>query len=77
MVTCSVPCLGSDFKVCEGGRDLLIVIGKGIVIGMVVILEGVPEGKGMFPFACKWLWSCSNEMGCSGLGHGWLSRYWG
>ena len=46
MVTCPVPSLGSNFEVREGGHDLLIVIGEGIIIGVVVVLEGIPEEIG-------------------------------
>ena len=77
MVTCPVPSLGSDFKVREGGRDLLIVIGEGIIIGVVVVLEGIPEGKGVFTLSCEWFGGGPNEAWCSGLGHGWLCGYWG
>ena len=75
MVTCPVPSLGSDFKVCESGRDLFIVIGEGIIVGVVVVLKGIPEGKGVFALSCEWLGSSPNEAWCSGLGHGWLSGY--
>ena len=77
MVTCPISSLGSDFKVCEGGRDLLIVIGEGIIIGMVVVLEGVPEGKGVFTLSCEWFGGGPNEAWCSSLGHGWSCGYWG
>ena len=77
MVTCPVPSLGSNFKVRESGRDLLIVIGEGIIIGVVVVLKGIPEGKGVFALSCEWLRGSPNEACCSGLGHGWLCGYWG
>ena len=53
MVTCPIPGLGTNFKVREGGRDLLIVIGVGIIIGMVVVLKGIPEGKSVFALSCE------------------------
>ena len=72
-----MDCNSSDFKVRESGHDLLIVIGKGIIVGVVVVLEGIPEGKGMFALSCEWLRGGPDEVWCSGLGHGWLYRYWG
>ena len=61
---------------CEGGHDLLIVIGEGIIIGVVVVLKGIPEGKGVFALSCEWLGGSPNECGvaawamasCAGTG---------
>ena len=53
----------------DHNSDLLVVIGEGIIIGMVVVLEGVPEGNGVFAFSCEWFGSGPDEAWCSGLGH--------
>ena len=50
---------------CESGCDLLIVIGEGIIIGVVVVLKGILEGKGMFALSCEWLGGGPNEAWCS------------